>query len=552
MNAIPDTTVRTAETLALAPLLTCLLRELAEPAGPAEPCHPERAAEAADGHGRRVYRLRPSGSLLRVRGPHRPGEPALWNGRDWTPLDHAGVVALAEGEMRKATGRDNGTLGAEMADSREVVAAILAARDPARAPEDLWIRSEQSLIGGHPCHPAPKARGGGPAAGWLPYAPEAYARFPLALLGVREDALVDEGDTAALDALGEAPPGYRLLPAHPWQLELVRELPELRAAFADGRLVRLGTTDRTAWPTASLRTVYLPGGPSGDLSLKFSLDVRITNDIRRLWRHDLLRVLELDREVADAFAALASPAAWMRDRGYRTVDGLLFEPCAVLLRDGLEQHLPPGTEAVLPAAVAEGFDGNPLDRAADPGAWWAAYLRAVVPPVLEVFERHGLVLECHLQNTLVAVDRLGTPVRAVFRDPEGVKRVSEVGRAAGWERLVYCLLVNHLAEVAGAVAERFPAVAYGLWPAVRAELERYAARRPLPEIAALLASPTLPGKANLLLRWTDADGADSRYLPLRNPLPDPGAPTWLDHAAAAAPDGPPSRPGTPPTSRRPH
>ncbi|MFI8105807.1 IucA/IucC family protein [Streptomyces sp. NPDC086023] len=536
MNAIPDTTVRTAEALALAPLLTCLLRELAEPAGPAGPGHPDRPAGAPDGHGRRVYRLRPSGGLLRVRGTHRPGEPELWNGRDWTPLDHAAVVALAEGEMRKCTGRDNDTLGAEMADSREVVAAILAARDPARAPEDLWIRSEQSLVGGHPCHPAPKARGGGPAAGWLPYAPEVYARFPLALLGVREDVLVDEGDTAALDALGEAPPGYRLLPAHPWQLELVRELPELRVAFADGRLVRLGTTDREARPTASLRTVHLPaGGPGapppgsapsgapagalpGDLSLKFSLDVRITNDIRRLWRHDLLRVPQLDQEVADAFTALASPAGWMRDRGYRTVDGLLFEPCAVLLRDGLEQHLPPGTEAVLPAAVAEGFPGNPLDRAADPVAWWGAYLRAVVPPVLEVFERHGLVLECHLQNTLLVVDGLGTPVRAVFRDPEGVKRVSEVGRAAGWERLVYCLLVNHLAEIAGAVAERFPAVAYGLWPAVRAELERYAARRPLPEIADLLASPTLPGKANLLLRWTDADGADSRYLPLRSPL----------------------------------
>jgi hypothetical protein len=38
------------------------------------------------------------------------------------------------------------------------------------------------------------------------------------------------------------------------------------------------------------------------------------------------------------------------------------------------------------------------------------------------------------------------------------------------------------------------------------------------EIAELLAAPTLPGKTNLLLRWTGADGADARYLPLPNPL----------------------------------
>src|SRR5690606_15874559 len=155
--------------------------------------------------------------------------------------------------------------------------------------------------------------GGGPAAAWLPYAPEAYARFPLTLLGVRADTVVEEGDTAALDRLGTAPPGYRLLPAHPWQLELAAR--DLAPAFADGRLVRLGTTGFPVWPTAAVRTVYDPGG---DLFLKFSLDVRITNDIRRLWRHDLLRLRATDRAVRSAFAAHPGPApapAWLSDRG---------------------------------------------------------------------------------------------------------------------------------------------------------------------------------------------------------------------------------------------
>jgi siderophore synthetase component len=87
-----------------------------------------------------------------------------------------------------------------------------------------------------------------------------------------------------------------------------------------------------------------------------------------------------------------------------------------------------------------------------------------------------------------------------------------VTRAAGWERLVYCLVVNHLTEIAAALAEHHPGL--DPWPAARREL----ARHDLPEIPALLTSPTLPGKTNLLLRWTGADGADARYLPLPNPL----------------------------------
>ncbi|WP_149827798.1 IucA/IucC family protein, partial [Streptomyces tailanensis] len=396
-----------------------------------------------------------------------------------------------------------------MLDSREAVAAILTARARATAPEDPYRLSEQSLITGHPYHPAPKARGGGPPAAWLPYAPEAYAAFPLILLGVREDTVVEEGDTAVLDALGTAPPGYRLLPAHPWQLDLVAR--ELAEYFADGRLVRLGRTEGEVWPTAAIRTVY---APEADLFLKFSLDVRITNDVRRLWRHDLLKLRRTDTAVTAAFAELPG-AAWLGDGGYRTA-GFAFEELAVLVRDGLADHLALGATPFLGAALTEdtaAFPGNPLVRATDPEAWWEAYLREVVPPALGAFHHHGVVLEAHLQNTLVACDVTGAPVQVLYRDAEGVKLLPDVTRAAGWERLVYCLLVNNLLEIAAALVEHHPGV--DPWPAVRREFGRH---RDIPEVEELLNSPTLPGKTNLLLRWTAADGADARYLPLPNPL----------------------------------
>ncbi|MFF7749468.1 IucA/IucC family protein [Streptomyces sp. NPDC007971] len=483
---------RRADAYAAAPLLNCLLREVAEP--------------LPDADGRPAYRLPGTGRLLRVRPGRRPADPELYAAGAWHRLGHTELVKLVAEELRRRTGLAGGDLPAEMIDSRDAVAALLTARTRASAPEDPYLRSEQSLITGHPCHPAPKARGGGPVAAWLPYAPEAHARFPLVLLGVREDQVAEEGDTRALDALGTAPPGYRLLPAHPWQLGLVAD--DLAPAFADGRLVRIGTTAFDTWPTAAIRTVY---EPRRDLFLKFSLDVRITNDIRRLWRHDLLELRRTDAAATGAFAAMGGPAAWLSDRGYRTA-AFAFEELAVLVRDGLRGHLRGGATPLLAAGLAEGFEGSPLTAATDSQAWWEAYLRQVVPPTLTAFGDHGVVVEAHLQNTLVAVDRAGTPVQALFRDAEGAKLLADVSRAAGWERLVYCLVVNHLGEIAAALAEHHPG--FDPWPAARREL----ARHDLPEIPALLAAPTLPGKTNLLLRWTDADGAAARYLPLPNPL----------------------------------
>ncbi|GGT21655.1 IucA/IucC family protein [Streptomyces chromofuscus] len=477
-----------ADAHAAAPLLNCLLREVALPL-------PGREG---------VYRLPGGDRLLRVRGTRRPTAPEVYTPHGWRRLGHAELVKLVTEELRRHTGLSNHELPAEMLDSRDAVAAILAARARATPPDDPYLRSEQSLVTGHPHHPAPKARGGGPVAGWLPYAPEAHARFPLVLLGLREDTVVEEGDTSALDGLGTPPPGYRLLPAHPWQLDLAAH--DLAPALADGRLVRLGTTASPVWPTAAIRTVY---APDRDLFLKFSLDVRITNDVRRLWRHDLLKLRRTDAAVGRAFAG--GPAAWLSDRGYRTAD-FAFEELAVLVRDGLGGAVLPGATPFLTAGLVEGFAGSPLDGPVDPVRWWEAYLRQVVPPVLSAFADHGVVLEAHLQNSLVACDGEGAPVQALFRDAEGVKLLPDVSRAAGWERLVYCLVVNHLAELAGALAERHPGL--DPWPAVRAELVRH----DLPEVAALLTAPTLPAKTNLLLRWTGADGAAARYRPLPNPL----------------------------------
>jgi siderophore synthetase component len=501
----------TADLVALTGLLNCLVRELAQ--------------STDDG----ALVLPASGAVVRVAPGRWPSAPELRTAGGWQPLDLAGLIAVTERELEARTGVRNTTLAAEIRDSREVVAALLAARAAARPADDLYLRSEQALLAGHRHHPAAKTRGGGPPGEWLPYAPEAYAAFPLRLLGVREDLLAGEGDSGAVDALwGErAPEGYRVLPAHPWQLQLIGDHP----AGRDGRVIDLGVTAERAWATSSVRTVYLP---EADLSLKFSLDVRITNDIRRLWLRDLRWLALVDELVAKAFADAPAGASMLADSGYRTagVGGEdAYEAYAVLVREGFGA----GARPLLSAGLSEGFDGSPLaGLAAEARAveWWRRYVERVVPPVLHAFFQHGVVLECHLQNVLVAMDADGMPSRAVFRDHEGVKLLTEqhaellasmgpavptpgVDAGYGWERLVYCLVTNHLLEIAGAVAERCPAAAEELWPQARKIFQRFTDH---PEIRDLLAAPSVPAKTNLLLRWTGADGGDSTYTPLANPL----------------------------------
>nr|WP_055509163.1 IucA/IucC family C-terminal-domain containing protein [Nonomuraea pusilla] len=493
-----------ADALAVTALLNCLTREVARP---------------VDG----AWLLPATGRVLRARAGRFPSGPELRTPDGWRPLPLAELVNVTADELRAATGAGNDGLAAEIVHSRDVTAALLAARRAATPPADPFLRSEQALVAGHRYHPAPKARGGRGPEDWLPYAPEAHARFRLPLYGVPAELLVEEGDVGALDRLGPPPPdGLRLLPAHPWQVELLG-VP----------LRRLGETAAVAWPTSSVRTVYLP---EADLFCKFSLDVRITNDVRRLWLHDLRWLGVVDDLLAAAFDDLPGHAprpAVLRDRGYRSaaLDGDGGEALAVIPRDGFGGHLRPGLTPLLAAGISEGFPGNPLDGLDEDAAllWWGRYLEHVVPAVLHAYLRHGVVLECHLQNVLVGVDERGGPAQALFRDHEGVKIVAErhpglsgtpvVSAAYGWERLVYCLVVNNLTEIAGAVAERHPGLRAELWARARTVFASCAKDHDDPEeLRALLSDACVPAKTNLLLRWVGADGAAMRTVPVPNPL----------------------------------
>ena len=549
-----------ADELSAHVLLNCLVRELSGPAGQLR-AGPADLWITLPHSGARLHvglRRRSQAGQHRFRGPVSIG----CAGYPPRPVDAAGLVEAIGTELWLATGVRNTELPDEVRASRDLLARLLRAAPPLRPaplpppPEGLgglagYLASEQALVRGHRHHPAPKARIS-PAGDVLRYAPETGARFPLRHLAVRRGLLEQDAltpaDLARLDRLSAGlpvPDGYVALPVHPWQWELTEAEPDVRKACAAGDLVDLGEHGPAVVATSSVRTVYHPGLGA---FLKFGLPVRITNCVRTLEPMHLAGAVGLSRTLAPVLAdlhrhhpattLLAEPA-----QRHVTIGGTTF---GVLLREGFGDRLAPGQTALLAAAVSDEYGDAPSRVAALLGpdvpaqrllGWWQRYLELLVPPVLDAFFRHGVVLEAHAQNVLVVVDEAGWPAGMLLRDLEGAWLVAdgpaelaadlpgEVRRhlrrtpGQGWQRVAYCLFVNHLADLAAALADLAPALEPVLWARLRRLLQHYAAAAGRPaRLGALLAGAPLPAKANLTLRWLQAEDPFAQYVPWPNPM----------------------------------
>ncbi|OZG73146.1 AcsD protein [Hahella sp. CCB-MM4] len=431
-----------------------------------------------------------------------------------------------------------------------------------------YLDSEQSLWFGHPTHPAPKARLWPQHLQQQDYSPE-FARsmrlhqfeVPMNGLWVSGNELSDRQVLNGFANQSGARPGMAIISMHPVQGELFRTDPRVQQLLSDNIIRDLGRSGFDAWPTASLRTLYVK---DHDFFIKGSLNVRITNCVRKNAWYELESALIIDRLlthlVTDSPATtgglqlLGEPGAisWSPVAASEEDQRWFREQTGAILRRNFCQH--EGMENSLMAGTLFGRDGALLPvilnflqdylghspTSQDRLAWFRHYQSLLLRPVISLFFNHGIVFEPHLQNTIV-VHRQGYPEKVLLRDYEGVKLTSDLGsqwipedthprvkqsmtypRAQGWSRIAYCLFVNNLSEAVLALTHHHPELAPQMWQMVYEELQmiRKELATPTPELDGLLSGDDIPCKTNFRVRLAGAADKQAGYVQLPSPWHD--------------------------------
>lgn len=445
------------------------------------------------------------------------------------------------------------------------------------SPLQDYIDSEQSLLTGHPFHPAPKSRSDWSPAEQRHYSPEHQARLTLRYFQIpRQWVLSDSLDqapvTALLDRLSghglQADAGCVIVPLHPWQADWLARQDTIVAAMRSGRVRDLGAAGLPFHPTASIRTL-LSG--DADCFLKLSLNMRITNCIRNNARHELesaltgtrlYRAMKADMQrhfprfhvlEERAYLTVAIPAGPGRpDKRHRELENGF----GLVVREGLGELIRQGVRPLICAALfgngehgrqrvfglIERFalhHGHALEHAAR--LWFARYADAAVYPILYLLFEKGVAFEPHMQNTVLGLDPDGAPSHIVLRDLELTRLAPKAHALAAaleldpctleqlccsderaWTRIGYCLFVNNLCEVIATISNGNHALYLALWGVLRNTLQNYLLQFPNPEanrrIQGLLAGEPLPAKGNLLTRFLRQADRQASYLPLYHPL----------------------------------
>jgi siderophore synthetase component len=305
----------------------------------------------------------------RYRSPFYCKEPAkAW---DLLCCDKLARLLLRELCLQSNT-PSNDELMEQIRDSVTVTTAVLQAARPgpfSAEPLQAFIESEQSLLFGHPFHPAPKSRQGVSFDDMLRYSPEMGAKFPLHYFAVRRDDLLQQSVLAtSCDQIiaQQAPAGlaagddYALIPTHPWQAHYLLAHTGVAQAIRAGRIRDLGAQGDAYYPTSSIRTLFHPNNP---YFYKGSLNIRITNCVRKNAVYELegaLQVTRIMRELMPELQQHFPGAGILEEPAFISLDLKLddaqlnkeaTEGFGMILRRGFNDVLQPGVTPLLAGAL---------------------------------------------------------------------------------------------------------------------------------------------------------------------------------------------------------
>jgi siderophore synthetase component len=393
---------------------------------------------------------------------------------------------------------------------------------------DQW-----GALEGHPFYPTWKAKPGLPPEDVVALSPEFGARVRLRIAALRSDwAYVEKMPhvgsysewfaenfpdlwhdwSAGLKARGKSPAEWLPLPVHTWHLEhFVRR--EFSAEIKVGVFDPEGP-EMVTLPSMSFRTM-LPETEAPRPFVKLPVAIWLTSEQRTLQaksihmgprlstlisgilaeEDDLRSGLEIFTE--ELGAILHHPDTGDEHPGrflsvvYRNTDALARE-------DGL---LPVTVAALLTVSPLDdrpliceliGRDGDESEAAVE--AFFSAYARTVVRPVLAMYLLYGIAFEAHQQNSTILFDDRGRPRKLLIRDFGDGRSFAPLFKERGYELkpfsrkgilpttfdhdislvrsfVIDACFVCHLHEIALCLTEQYSLAGDSLWRILREETE---------------------------------------------------------------------------------
>ncbi|MGR3765695.1 IucA/IucC family protein [Rossellomorea sp. NS-SX7] len=450
--------------------------------------------------------------------------------------------------------------------------------EEALSQEDFeFIEAEQSLIFGHLLHPTPKSKQGLTETEDAAYSPERKGEFQLHYFAaeksmvlqdssrllsaasiifeeLQNDAEVDQDWLSELIEKDERV----LIPVHPLQVKQLMEQTEVQTRLANGSLAYIGPVGKKFTGTSSFRSVYCK---DSKYMYKFSVPVKITNSLRINQAKELARGVEVSRlletEVGQNIKRNFPNFRILEDPAYLN---LVFDTelsgFEVVIRDNPFYENSNNVSLIAGLCQDHAYGGKPRLHSIIKGIsdresrsvqevsidWFNRYLDLTLDPLIWLFNKYGIALEAHQQNSVIKLVA-GYPETFYYRDNQGyyysetkagklMELLPELNTLSDTicaddvaeERLRYYFFFNHLFGlingfgVSGLIEEG------ELISVLKERLKQHEENMPSDLLSSLLYQPVLPCKANLLTRFYDMDElvgpmeSQSVYTMVKNPI----------------------------------
>lgn len=339
--------------------------------------------------------------------------------------------------------------------------------------KDSYLRSEQSVIEGHPLHPGAKLRKGLTASEAIQYSAEFDKPISLhfALLHksvAKSQSLMSDYNEALFQRfpnlrqcvvaeVGHSQlPNYYVLVIHPWQFETI-----FKSQYDDliqSSLYIPLNYQLDYYAGLSFRTLM----PKVDTTphIKLATNVHITGEIRTLSEQTTFNGPLVSKILKD----IISQDNLFKNIQASTVDeiaGLHYynsseqqqtkrsEQIATLFRENIYQLIENDSIPIVPSSlvschvynsetpletlITRYYDNYAFDSIETAAiAWLTHYSKTLCDLVIPLVAKYGIALEAHLQNAIISIDNTGALHHIYIRDFEGLRIDTQQLNAMGY------------------------------------------------------------------------------------------------------------------------